>query len=108
MGHERLWHGAEVVEADRAWDGHPVFGSALDLGVDPADGADHECDDDVRSRGRALPRVRTTTGFARVRERPGVLGRVDVLGRSPALEQFPLADQSAERRLRFSVAEFSD
>ena len=47
LGQECLGHGAEVVQANRALDGHPVRWSELDFGVNPADGAGHERDDDV-------------------------------------------------------------
>jgi hypothetical protein len=47
LGQERLGHCPEVVEADGALGGHPIGWSELDFGVDPADGAGDERDDDV-------------------------------------------------------------
>ena len=126
-----MGHGSEVVEADGALDGHPVGWSEFDFGVEAADGAGDERDDDVaQSRQRfvaredndgaapfllqlepgdlaALPRL-FADSLARVRERPGVLGRRGVLGPGPLFEQRPLPDEPGERCLCLSVGEFID
>lgn len=47
LSQEGLGNGAKVVEADSALDGHAVVGSELDLGVDPADRARDQRDDEV-------------------------------------------------------------
>ena len=55
LGEQRSWHRPQVVEADRAHDRHTVRWSKLDLGLDPADRAGDERDDDVsQSRQRLL------------------------------------------------------
>ena len=55
LGQKGAWDGAEVVKADGALDGHPVGRPDLHLGVDPADCAGHERDDDVlQTRNRFI------------------------------------------------------
>ena len=47
LGQERLRNGPEVVQAYGALDRHAVFGSKLDLRIDPTDRPRHERDNDV-------------------------------------------------------------
>ena len=131
LGQERLGHGSEVVEADGALDGHPVGWSEFDFGVEAADGAGHERDDDV-----AQPRQRFVAredndgaapfllelepgdlaagyqGSSRIASRAFVSAQASSVARcprtQPTFEQLSLPDESGERCFCLSVGELVD
>jgi len=124
-----LRHGAEIVEADRARDRHPIVRADLNLGLDPADRTRDQSDYDaskLRQRlvtrehqdraatfvfklepdnfAGVLPRLLTDC-LARVRKRPGILRSWRILHLRPMLEGLTLTNQPCQRGLNLRLVE---